>query len=169
MKNLFFAVVAFLIVAGFASCTKTQTTVAEPGMASVMLTLEANTDMTNDTTIFGAGQTQYEFVPAGTTVQFVVDGRDLQLNPVSGKNYEDVTYTADVTSNGMVMVELPTTVNPTTVTVKFPDLMLTETKSRFNPLTSRTEKYDEEELYTKSNETITIWDGATIIRTYEYQ
>lgn len=168
MKNLFFAVVAFLIVAGFASCTKTQTTVAEPGMASVMLTLEVNTDMTNDTTASGASQIQYEAIPAGTTVQFVVDGRDLQLNPVSGKNYEDVTYTADVAANGMVMVELPATVNPATVTVKFPDLVLTETKTRFNVFTGRTEKFEEEELYTRSNATISIWDGATIIREYRY-
>jgi hypothetical protein len=168
MKNLFFAAVAFLMVAGFASCTKTQTTVAEPGMASVMLTLEVNTDMTNDTTANGNFQTQYEFVPAGTTIQFVVDGSDLQLNPVAGKNYEDVIYTADVTSNGMVMIELPATVNPTTVTVRYPDLVLTEITDQFNATTGNMEKVMEEVLYTRSNSTISIWDGATIIREWRY-
>lgn len=168
MKNLFFAAVAFLMVGAFASCTKTQTTVAEPNTAMVTLKLEVNNDMTNDTTYNGSTQTQYETVPAGTTVQFVVDTRNLQLNPVSGKNYEVKTYTATVAAGGLVTMELPAIGDPVNYTVKFADIELMEKTEFYNTLTSRTETQEESVIYTLSDKTITVFEGAELKREYTY-
>lgn len=164
-----FAALASMAIAVLGtSCTKTQTTPAEPGKAMVTLHLGINTDLTNDTTYNGGSQIQYENVPSGTVIQFVIDSEDLQENPVSGYAYDKLTSTATVDGSGNVSVELPAIATPLNVEVKFPDLELDEKKERYNTVTSQNEVITETKIFTKGKEDISIWDGATIIQEHNY-
>lgn len=169
MKKMTFAAAAMMAVAVLGtSCTKTQTTPAEPGKAMVTLHLGINTDLTNDTTYNGSTQIQYERVPEGTVVHFVVDSRDLQENPVSGYSYDKLTSTGTVDASGNVTVELPAIATPLSAEVKFPNLELDERKERYNTVTSQNEVITEKKIFTKGDESVSIWDGAVIIEEYNY-
>lgn len=164
----FAAIVMMVIAVLGTSCTKTQTTPAEPGTAMVTLHLGINTDETNDTTYNGGIMTQWENVPAGTMVKFVVDSRDLQENPVSGYTYDKLTYTGTVDASGDVMIELPAIATPLAVEVKFADLELDVRRERFNTVTGNDEVITETEIFTKADESVSVWDGAIIIQEHNY-
>lgn len=164
----FAAIVMMVIAVLGTSCTKTQTTPAEPGTAMVTLHLGVNTDETNDTTYTGGVATTYENVPSGSIVKFVVDSRDLQENPVSGYTYDKLTYDGTVDASGDVMVELPAIGTPYDVEVKFPDLELGVKRERANNVTGNAEIITETEIFTKGDESISVWDGAVIIQEHNY-
>lgn len=160
-------VIAMIAILG-TSCTKEATTPAAPGTAMVTLQLGINTDLTNDTTYNGFSETVYENVPSGTMVKFVIDSRDLQRNPVNGYNYEELTYTGTVGANGEVMIELPAIADPANVQVKFPELRLDERRERYNTVTQQDEIITESKIYTRSTVNISVWDGAVLVREYNY-
>jgi len=164
----FAAIVMMVIAVLGTSCTKTQTEPAEPGTAMVTLHLGINTDETNDTTYTGAFMTQWETVPSGTMVKFVVNSEDLQENPVAGYAYDKLTYTGTVDASGDVMIELPAIGTPLTVEVKFPDLELGVKRERVNAITGNNEVITETEIFTKGDESISVWDGAIIIQEHNY-
>lgn len=169
MKEMnFFALVLLLVAVLGTSCTKEQTVRKEAGMANVVLYLTVNTDLTNDTTYNGSTMTMRENVPQGTEVRFILDSRDLQARPNGSYSYDDLTFIGTVDGEGKVMIELPASVDGLDVDIKFPDLWLQERKERYNTVTRQDEVITEEKLYTKSDESITIHEGATVIREYNY-
>jgi hypothetical protein len=169
MKTITFAAITMMIIAVLGtSCTKTQTEPSEPGTAMVTLHLGINTDETNDTTYNGTGATQWESVPSGTMVKFVINSEDLQENPVSGYAYDKLTYTGEVDASGDVIIELPAIANPLSVDVKFPDLELGVKKERYNTVTGNNEVITETEIFTKADESVSVWDGAIIIEEHNY-
>lgn len=169
MKKLTFAVITMMMIAVLGtSCTKTQTEPAEPGTAMVTLHLGINTDETNDTTYNGGFMTQWENVPSGTMVKFVIDSEDLQENPVAGYAYDKLTYTGTVDGSGDVMIELPAIATPLNVDVKFPDLELEIRRERYNTVTGNNEVITETEIMTKGDESVSVWDGAIIIQEHNY-
>lgn len=167
-KMTFAAIVTMLIAVLGTSCTKTQTEPAEPGTAMVTLHLGINTDETNDTTYNGSSMTQYEAVPAGTVVKFVVDSKDLQENPVSGYAYDKLTFDGTVDASSNVMVEVPAIGTAYSVEVKFPDLEVDVKKERAHVFTGNPEIYTESEIFTKGDEAVSVWDGAIIIQEHNY-
>ena len=168
MKNVIFSVFVLAVVAFASSCTKPQTTTAEPGSASVTLHLGINYDETNDTSYAGNFERIYENVPAGTMIKFVMDSRDLQENPVNNYNYDLLTYTGTVDANGDVMVELPAIADPANVDVKFPDLELMYKYNGTSALTGEDTVFTEMEIYTKNDQNISVWDGAILIQEHNY-
>ncbi len=168
MKKLFFGAAAFMVVAAMASCTKTQTKTADPGTASVVLHMGINTDLTNDTTYNGSYQMQYENLPSGTVVQFVGNTRDLQENPIAGYSYKDVVYTGTVDANGDVAIEIPAIANPANIEVKFPELELDKKTERYNTVTGSNEVITTKQIYTRQDANISVWNGAKIVREYNY-
>lgn len=165
MKKLaFFS--SLLAVLVLVSCSKKEETVtAEPGKATITINLEVNSDVTNDTTSTGAPQTNYELIPDGTVVTFEVDSRDLQENPVSGYNYDKLYYTGSV-SNGSVTVEVPASREPHNVIVRFNDLEINE---RDTETVNGVRSYVETpRVYTKSSLSVSVWEGASVIRDNEY-
>jgi hypothetical protein len=169
MKKMTFAAIIMMLIAVLGtSCTKTQTEPAEPGTAMVTLHLGINTDETNDTTYNGSTATQWETVPSGTVVKFVVDSKDLQENPVSGYAYDKLTFDGTVDASSNVTVELPAIGTPYDVDVKFPDLEADVKRERANVFTGNTETYTESEIFTKADEAVSVWDGAIIIQEHNY-
>jgi hypothetical protein len=158
-----------LLAAGLCmtSCKKEQSVVAEPGKAMITLHMGVNTNTTNDTLANGNAQIQYENVPVGTTVHFIMDSEELQAKTMGSYDYDMLTYTATVDANGDVMIELPAVNEQTAdVTVKFPDLELDETSevSTTSGGTTTISTKTEKKVYTKSEMTITVWDGAKLIK-----
>lgn len=169
MKKMTFAAIVMMLIAVLGtSCTKTQTEPAEPGTAMVTLHLGMNTNETNDTTYDGTVDTLYETVPAGTVVKFVVDSRDLQENPVSGYAYDKLTFDGTVDASSNVTVEVPAIGTPYSLEVKFPDLEADVTKERANVFTGNPEIYTESKIFTKPDESVSVWDGAIIIQEHNY-
>lgn len=164
----FAAIIMMVIAVLGTSCTKTQTEPAEPGTAMVTLHLGINTDETNDTTYNGGAMTQWENVPSGTIVKFVVNSMDLQENPNTTYAYDKLTYDGTVDASGDVMVTLPAIATPLSVEVKFPDLELEVRKERLNTLTGNNEVITETEIFTKLDASISVWDGAVIIQEHNY-
>lgn len=159
-----------LLAAGLCmtSCKKEQSVVAEPGKAMVTLQMGINTNTTNDTLPNGSVQDQYEKLPVGTTVHFIMNSEDVQRKTVGGYDYDQLTYTADVDADGNVVIELPAVNKQSAdVDVKFPDLELTETywetTTSTNGTTSRTAK-ERTTVYKKGDMTISVWDGAKLIK-----
>jgi hypothetical protein len=143
------------------SCTKEETTTAEPGTGMISLELEVNNNEANDTL---ASTDTDELVPAGTVIQFTMDTRDYQLNPDGNYNYEMKTWTATVDDQGMVSISLPAISKDADVTVKYPDLSLTKTwrigiqGSNTNPRRDTTAT----KIYERADDVYTIFDGADI-------
>lgn len=169
MKEMNFVALVLLVVAVLGtSCTKEQTERKEAGTANVVLYLTVNTDLTNDTTYNGGTMTMRENLPEGTEVRFIIDSEDLQARPNGSYTYDELTFTGTVDTEGKVMMELPASVDGLNVDVKFPDLWLQERKERYNTVTNQDEVITEEKLYTKGDESISIHEGATVIREYNY-
>lgn len=162
-----------LLAAGICmtSCKKEQSVVAELGNASVTLSLTVNNDQTNDTIYDGSSKIQRENVAAGTAVQFFLDGRDLQSDTKQFQGnytYNDVVVVGTVDANGKVTAELPADANGVSVTVKFPDLELEKKMNDVSGLTGEDTVLTETKIYTKGNETFTIYEGATIMKEFNY-
>lgn len=169
MKKMNFAVLVLLVVAVLGtSCTKEQTVRKEAGKAKVVLYLTVNNDLTNDTTYNGSAAVVRENVPQGTEVRFVIDSKDLQARPNGGFTYDDLTFVGTVEGEGKVSVELPASADDMSVEVKFPDLWLQERKKRYNTVTNQNEVITKDKLYTRSADTLSIYEGATVIRKYNY-
>ena len=168
MKNVIFSIFVLAVVAFASSCMKPQTTTADPGKASVTLHLGINYDETNDTSYAGNFETVYENVPSGTVIQFIMDSRDLQENPVNNYDYDMLTYTGTVDANGDVIVELPAIADPASVEVKFPDLELTNRYDGTSALTGEDTVFTELVIYTKNNQFLSVWDGAVLIQDHFY-
>lgn len=169
MKGMNIVALVLLLVAVLgSSCTKEQTARKEAGTSTVILYLGVNTDLTNDTSYTGGFMTTYEAVPQGTEVRFVIDSEDLQTRSNNSFTYDDLTYVGTVESAGKVMVELPASVDGMNVEVKFTDLWLQERSERRNNTTNLDEVITEDVLYTKGDETLTIYEGATVIREFNY-
>lgn len=163
----FVALVLLVIAALGTSCTK-ETVREEAGTANVVLYLTVNTDLTNDTTYNGSTMIMRENVPAGTEVRFIIDSEDLQARPNGSFTYDELTFVGTVDAEGKVEIELPASVDGLDVDVKYADLWLQERSERFNTVTNQNEVVTEETLYTKADDTITIYEGATVIREYNY-
>lgn len=169
MKEMNFAALVLVLVALLGtSCAKEPTVRKEAGKATVVLYVTVNNDLTNDTTYNGLSRVMREPIPAGTELRFVLDSRDLQARPNGSFNYDDLTFVGTADDAGKVMVELPASEDDMRVEVKFPDLWLQERSERFNTVTGQDEVITEETLYTRSDVSLTIHEGAKVIREYNY-
>jgi hypothetical protein len=115
-----------LVAMAFVSCEKTEpATPAEPGTCKLSGIAFADLDLSNDTTEVGtfiAGLNP-EFVPSGVKLTFVVNSGDLDNNPDPSFDYQDLTYTATVGTNGAYSVTLPAIATALSVDVYFDDFM----------------------------------------------
>lgn len=167
MKNVIFAAIALTVLAVFgSSCTKEQVKPSEPGKAMITYTVLINSDETNDTTMNGNPMTMYEAV-ANQEIIFSMDSRDIQRNPVSGYNYETLTFRGTTDANGMVTIEVPAIGDNGTVEVRFPEMKIDVKRERLDrngdPIIVM-----EEEYFGGADRSVSIFDGAQIIREYTY-
>ena len=160
MKKITFSAIVMIGIAVFGiSCTKTQTTTADPGSGMITLELEVNNRESNDTL---TSVDTDELVPSGTVVQFVMNTADYQENPDPNFNYDNKTWIGTVDGSGMVSMSLPAISDNATVTVKFPDLSLIRTwrlPASGNLLARDTSNT---RIYEKADEVYTIFDGADV-------
>ncbi len=160
MKKVTYAVaIMFSIAIIGTSCSKEQTTTAEPGTGMISLELEVNNNTANDTL---ASTDTDEKVPAGTVIQFVMDTEEYQVNPDTNFAYEMKTWTAAVDGNGMVSISLPAISKDATVTVKYPDLSLTKTWRLAASGNLPDRDTTDTRIYERADDTYTIFDGADI-------
>ena len=177
MKKLTFAAFVMMAVAVIGtSCTKTATTPAEAGKGNITLNMRLNTNEGNDTLknrptgvynvpIPGNGKDYENNFPTGYMVQFVIDSKDLQENPDANYTYDKLVYTAPVV-NGQVMIDLPASRIPHNVEVKYPELQLDRTWriGTYGSLSNPRRDTSYTKIWTRATETISIWEGATIVR-----
>ncbi len=93
-------------------------TKSEPANANLTCVVRCNLDITNDTNQFGRYEQQLDFVPNGTRVHFTVSGKDLQVNPVNGYNYQDVVVSGVVGDNGELKMSIPVGANGSSVLIQ---------------------------------------------------
>lgn len=164
MKKINYIMALVLLISLAYSCKKdeevnTKTT----GSASVSGTLKANLDQTNDTTLNGTPQIQYENVPQGTVITFVVDSKDLESNPDTSYNYAKLQYSTSVASNGAFSVALPANANVINAEVRFSDFQYNVIVG-FNGSTPIVNNH----IFTKPIDNITIYNSAVVIKQYTY-
>jgi hypothetical protein len=170
MKKLFFAATLMVAVALIGtSCTKTATTPAEAGMGELTLNMQLNTDESNDVVSNGQaipnGKKAYENnFPSGYMVQFIVDSKDLQENPVAGYTYDKLIYTGTVSSDGKVTMSLPASRIPHNVEVHYPDMELTRTWELQPSFGLAKRDTTETRIYERATETFSIWEGSMLIK-----
>jgi hypothetical protein len=161
MNKLTYALACMFCIAIIGtSCTKEETTTAEPGTGMITLELEVNNNEANDTL---NSVDDDELIPSGTPIQFEMNTKDYQVNPDANFVYEKKTWTSSVDANGMVTITLPAISSPASVAVKYPDLSLTRTwsigsGSSTDPLRDTTHT----RVYERPNDTLTIYDGADV-------
>lgn len=153
----------FLVTLAF-SCKKDEaTSTKETGSASVSGTLKANLDITNDTTLNGTPQIQYENVPQGTFISFIIDSKDLEDHPDTTYNYAKLQYNTTVGANGAFSVSLPANANAINAEVRFGDFSYNVVVG-FQGSTAITDN----QIFTKGIDNITIYNKAVIIKEYTY-
>lgn len=168
MKKSTIAAIAMIVAVLGTSCTKLQTKAADPGKAMLTLNMELNTNEANDTLSNGNPSPTKKWennFPSGFMVQFIIDSKDLQENPIAGYTYDKLVYNGTY-ANGKVTVELPAISIPHNVEVKFPDLELTRT---YRLGATGSPSYPERDttvtrVYTKGMETYSIWNGAMLVK-----
>jgi hypothetical protein len=116
MKKIFYSILGLFLIT---SCEDNEmtSTVSSPLTAELSSVVRCNLDITNDTNQFGRFEVQPDFVPSGTKLHFTVSGRDLQVNPVAGYNYQDVVVTGSIGVNGEIKISVPVGSNGSNVTI----------------------------------------------------
>ena len=146
------------------SCKKDEVTNTKiTGSASVTGTLKANLDLTNDTAQNGTPQIQFENVPQGTVITFIIDSKDLEEHPDTTYNYAKLQYTTAVGSNGSFSVALPANANAINAEVRFGDFSYNVIIG-FQGSTPITDN----QIFTKGIDNISIYNKAVIIKEYTY-
>jgi len=140
------------------------------GKATISGVIEVNKDVTNDTNDFGNAKEQLESlsIPSGTKIQFFIDGKDLQLDPVNGYVYEDVMIEAELNEDGSYMVELPVRKNSTNVKVTFPEIKDVFTFSEYDPKLEKYVNKTENAVFYLSNKLISISPNSVLFHDYKY-
>ncbi len=168
MKRKIFTMLAISAVA-FTSCKKEDpATPADPGTCTVMGTVQAAQDLSNDTSATGAYS--YNLNPedvSGVKMTFVIDSEDLDHNPDPSYDYQDLTYSVDVT-NGTYSIDLPAISTPLTVDVYFDDYNYSQVQYvATNPDTipQVTTSY---EFFLNPMSIGNITDGSTVVQNFMY-
>ena len=173
MKKTLLGIMSFAALSiAVVSCSEEEQTPLEPGTATVSGRVEANLDEANDTLSNGTPETKLEAIPEGTVITFVVNGMDLDHDPDPGYNYKDKNFTATVGSDGTYSVDIDARETPFDVTVKFDDFAADVVRWSNDPgdttANGMPATITEREVFMKGDETVTIWDGATIVRDFDY-
>lgn len=155
----------------FFSCKKdTPEDSISVGKATISGVIEVNKDVTNDTNEFGNAKEQLESIsiPTGTKIQFFIDGKDLQLDPVNGYVYQDIMIEAELNEDGSYMVELPVRKNSTNVKVTFPEIKDVFTFSEYDPKLEKNVNKTENAVFYLSNKIISISPNSVLFHDYKY-
>lgn len=165
MKTKFLSIFAIASLLMF-SCKKTESAVpAEPGTATIKGVIKAPLDLGNDTTSNGVFINGYnnEFAPAGTQITAIVDTEDLQKNPQNGFTYEKLKFTTTIGANGdFSFTNIPSYATTIPVELRFNDF--SDEQSQYDP----TNNPAQDKIFTLSNKTVMVYDGATVIKEYDY-
>ena len=153
---------AFLV----ASCDKDEekSSPAPEGMATYKGKMFVNSNLPNDTTAFGAHQTQRETVPTGTKVTLSIDAIDLLDNPDFSYDYGIRTFSALTDANGDFTISVPAK-NATTYDVVLDDFkidVLTGYQGTILPV------FNEEQLFSFGPTSVTLTVGQTKIQDFYY-
>ena len=165
MKTKFLSIFALaaLVTIG---CKKIESaTPAEPGTATIQGVIKAPIDLGNDTTDTGTfiSGLKNEFAPAGTQVIAIVDTEDLQKNPQNGFNYEKLKFTTTLDANGgFTFTNIPAFSTSIPVELRFNDFKASQ--SQFDPSNNPAI----EKVFTLTNKTVQVYDGAKVIKEYDY-
>ena len=111
---MFYTVLGLLLLT---SCEDNQKTTLTTLNAEITSVVRCNFDETNDTNQFGQYEVQPDFVPSGTKLHFTVNGKDLQVNPAVGYNYQDVVVTGVVGAGGEIKISVPVGSNVSNITI----------------------------------------------------
>lgn len=165
MKTRMLSIFSIAMI-GLISCKKTEAvTPADAGSATIEGVAYAPLDLGNDTTasgVFVSGLNN-EYVPAGTQITAIIDSYDLQANPDNSFNYQLLKFTAVVGNNGVFsFTGLPTYSEEIDVELRFNDF--TSTQNQFDPSNNPAE----EKIFTLSSKYASIYDGAIVIKEYNY-
>jgi hypothetical protein len=180
MKNIYLgAFLAASLLATFSSCKKELQTPVEPGSATIQGRIWANLNETNDTLSDGSSAigtaaeiSKREFAPQGTVVTFTIKGADLDQTPQAGYPYKDVVRTATVDASGNYTVSVPAYEMPIDVTISFNEFEAQSTQWGRDPQdtlvggATATRQY--RERYYRNDATVTVFDGANLVRDYSY-
>lgn len=163
---MFYPILGLLIMA---SCKDNEitTTVSSPLYAEVNSVVQCNFDVTNDTNQFGRYEIQPEFVPSGTKLHFTVSGKDLQVNPVPGYNYQDVVVTEVVGANGKIKASVPVGSNSTNISVGGDEFEANYTYTDFNRA-NELEKLVSKEIFSLKPITVSLKSGFVIVQPLKY-
>lgn len=162
MKRKIFSVLAIAGVA-FVSCKKEDpATPADPGTCTIMGTVEAPLDLSNDTT--AAGAYSYNLNPEAVNnvkMTFIVNSEDLDHNPDPSYDYQDLTFSTTVT-NGAYSIDVPAISTPLTVDVYFDDFNYAQKQY---PDPTVTTSYT---FFVNPTSIGNVTDGATIVQNFMY-
>jgi len=165
MKTKLLSICAIAALA-MMSCKKTESgTPAEPGTATIKGVIKAPLNLGNDTTANGTFINGYnnEFAPEGTQIIAIVDSEDLQSNPQNGFTYEKLKFTTAVGANGEFSFnDIPAYSTSISVELRFTDFAMEQ--SQYNPSSNP----PVEKIFTLSNKTVQVYDGAIVIKEYDY-
>ena len=164
-KNVYFFVFVLLLSLSVTSCKKdtVTTNTKTTGSASVTGTLKANLDLTNDTTQYGTPQIQYESVPQGTSITFIIDSKDLQDNPDSSYVYPKLEFNTTTGAGGAFSITLPANSNAINAKVHFADF-------RYNVIVGfiGSTPITQSQILSKALDNVSIYNKAVIIKDYTY-
>ncbi|MFK8038177.1 MAG: hypothetical protein AB8B74_07815 [Crocinitomicaceae bacterium] len=165
MKTKFLSIFAIASLA-MLSCKKTESAIpAEPGTATIEGVIMAPIDLGNDTNSAGVFINGFdnEFAKSGTQITAIVDTEDLQKNPQNGFTYEKLKFTTTVGTNGSFSFSnIPCYSTSIPVELRFNDFK--ETQTQYDPSNNPAQ----EKVFTLSNKTVQVYDGAVVIKEYDY-
>ncbi len=166
MKKMFYPILGLLLLT---SCKDNEitTTVSSPLNAEVNSVVRCNFDVTNDTNQFGRYEIQPDFVPSGTKLHFTVSGKDLQVNPVAGYNYQDVVVTGVVGADGKIKVSVPVGSNVSNISIGGDEFEANYTYIDFNRA-NKPEKLVRKETFRLIPVTISLKSGFNIVQSLTY-
>lgn len=159
-----------LVVAGFStafvSCKEDEPVEPrEAGSAEVSGVLEADLEVIGDTLDNGTYMQMLEPVPAGTMVYFTYNTGELDPDAQAGYNYDEVTLSTEVGSNGEYSIELPAVASGVDYTITFADFAYDQKIYDPNdPNQTTTQRV----VFTKGDESVTVHENSMIIRDYVY-
>ena len=165
MKKKVFSIIAIASIA-IISCKKEEAAVpASPGTATVEGTLYASIDESNDTLDNG---TLVPFLVKERAIKDVlvtaiVDSEDLQKNPQTNFNYEKLKFTTTTNASGnFSFTNIPAYSEAISVELRFNDFEAVQ--KQFDPSNNP----DETKIFTLTNKTVSVFDGAVVIKEYDY-
>ena len=159
-----------LVVAGlstaFVSCKEEEPVAPrEAGTATISGVVEADLETLGDTLDNGTYMQMLENVPSGTMIYFTYNTGDLDPDAQAGYNYDEITLSTEVGSDGSYEIEVPAVATGVDYTVTFADFAYDQ--SIVDP-NDPNETVTERVVFTHPDDFVTVHENSTIINDYVY-